>query len=518
MKRIEAPCPSCGAPVAFTASVSLVTVCEHCGSAVARTDRKLEDLGKVAALVDTASPLDLGLEGVYRGKSFVLVGRVQYQHASGAIWDEWYAAFPSGRYGWLAEAQGRFMFTVNRQFKADAQLPALASLRPGTEVKLDDGQPFVVNEAGEARLIAARGELPFRPDFARPHRYADLSSAGQRFATLDYNDTVPNVFIGELMTLAMLRISPVVEEESQLVKVIGALPIACPQCGGSLEIHVPDKAERVVCPYCHGVSDFQEGNLIYLAQSNREKTKPMIPLGRVGTFRGAEQMVIGFMERAVKIEGTEYAWTEYLLHSPTLGFRWLVNDAGHWTYVEPVSPGEVRRSGNAATYAGRSYRLFQRCPAYVRYVIGEFYWKVTVGEQVMVSDFIAPPESLSEEIALFGNASAGNAAEVTYSHGVYVPYTELAQSFATRLWAPAWGVKPNQPNPVDKRVYALCPVFVVLLLLLFAAIRFLRPPDTVDGWWLVWMLLGIVGVPVIAFLYQNNFETQRWQDSYIERG
>jgi hypothetical protein len=504
--------------VAFTASVSLVTVCEHCGSAVARADRKLEDLGKVAALVDTASPLALGIEGVYRGKSFVLVGRVQYRHASGALWDEWYAAFPSGRYGWLAEAQGRFMFTVNRQFKADALLPSIESLRPGAEIKLDDGPPFVVNESGEARLIAARGELPFRPDFSRPHRYADLSSGGQRFATLDYNGAAPAVFIGELATLAQLSISPVVEDEAQLVKVIGALPIACPKCGGALEIHVPEQAERVVCPYCHGLSDFREGNLIYLSQSETAKTKPMIPLGRVGKFRGAEQMVIGFMQRSVTIEGVQYYWTEYLLHSEQLGFRWLVNDAGHWTYVEPVSPGEVRRMGDAASYAGRSYKLFQRCPATVRYVIGEFFWKVTIGEQVMVSDFIAPPESLSEEIAMFSDASAGgSAAEVTYSHGVYVPYTELATAFATRLWPPSWGVKPNQPNPVDKRVYALCPVFVVLLWLLNGAIRFLTPPGTVDGAWLIWMMIGIVIVPVVAFFYQSGFESQRWQDSHIER-
>jgi len=518
MKRIEAPCPSCGAPVVFTASVSLATVCEHCGSAVARADRKLEDLGKVAALVETASPLALGLEGVYRGKSFVLVGRVQYRHASGAVWDEWYAAFPNDRWGWLAEAQGRYMFTVNRQFKDSAQMPALESLRPGAEVKLDDGPPFVVNEAGEALLIAARGELPFRPDFSRPHRYADLSSVGQRFATLDYNGTSPAVFIGDMTTLAQLNISPVVEDESQLVKVIGALPIACPKCGGALEIHVPERAERVVCPYCQGMSDFHEGNLVYLAPSDGAKATPLIPLGRTGKFRGADQMVIGFMQRSVRIEGTEFFWTEYLLHSESLGFRWLVNDAGHWTYVDPVSPGEVRRSGNGTSYAGRTYRLFQRCPASVRYVIGEFFWKVVVGEQAMVSDYIAPPESLSQEVALFSDQSAGgSAAEVTYSHGVYVPHTEVAQAFGVRLWPPSWGVKPNQPNPVDKRIYALCPVFVVLLLLLNGAIQFLRPAGTVDGLWLVWMLVGIVGVPLAAFLYQNSFETKRWQDSHIER-
>jgi hypothetical protein len=521
MKRIEAPCPSCGAPVGFTASVSLATVCEHCQSVVARADRKLEDLGKVAALVETASPLAVGIEGVYRGKSFVLVGRVQYPHASGAVWDEWYAAFPNDRWGWLAEAQGRFMFTVNRRLKDTARLPTLESLRPGAELKLDDGPPFVVNEAGEARLIAARGELPFRPDFSRPHRYADLSGAGQRFATLDYNGPATAVFIGDMTTLDQLKISPVIDDESQLVKVIGALPVACPQCGGALEIKVPEKTERVVCPYCHGESDFEQGNLKYLRQPEMTNARPLIPLGRTGNFRGADQIVIGFMQRSVRVEGREFFWTEYLLHSEKLGFRWLVNDSGHWTYVDQVSPGEVRRGSGSGSvyYAGHSYRLFQRCPATVRCVIGEFFWKVVVGEQAMVSDYIAPPESLSEEIALFSDASAGGSAvEATFSHGVYVPHDEVARAFAVRLAAPGWGVKPNQPNPVDSRIYGLCPVFLAMLWLLNWVIQSLRPAGTVDGAWFWWMILGILGVPLIAFLYQRGFEGNRWQESYIEQG
>ena len=38
MKRRKAACPSCGAPVEFTVG-SVVSVCEFCQSAVARTDR-----------------------------------------------------------------------------------------------------------------------------------------------------------------------------------------------------------------------------------------------------------------------------------------------------------------------------------------------------------------------------------------------------------------------------------------------------------------------------------------------
>jgi hypothetical protein len=60
-----ANCPACGGPIEFTIGSSIVVVCDHCRSVVARTDRALEDLGKVAALVDTGSPLRRDLPGKF---------------------------------------------------------------------------------------------------------------------------------------------------------------------------------------------------------------------------------------------------------------------------------------------------------------------------------------------------------------------------------------------------------------------------------------------------------------------
>src|SRR5579862_4256374 len=89
----------------------MVVVCAHCRSVVARGDRRVEDLGKVAALVDTDSPLQLGLRGKYHGMAFEITGRAQLGHSAGGVWDEWYLAFPNDQWGWLAEAQGRFYIT-----------------------------------------------------------------------------------------------------------------------------------------------------------------------------------------------------------------------------------------------------------------------------------------------------------------------------------------------------------------------------------------------------------------------
>src|SRR5262249_41704536 len=94
---VKVSCPGCGGPVEFKIGSAMVSVCPYCRSVVARGDRRVEDLGKVAALADTDSNLEVGLKGRYDGVPFMLTGRTQLKHQAGGTWDEWYAAFADGR-------------------------------------------------------------------------------------------------------------------------------------------------------------------------------------------------------------------------------------------------------------------------------------------------------------------------------------------------------------------------------------------------------------------------------------
>src|SRR5712691_5918483 len=84
-----ANCPGCGASVEFAIGSSAVVVCKYCRALVARTDRGVENDGKVAALIDTGSPLHVGVAGKYRGIGFRITGRTQMKHQAGGVWDEW---------------------------------------------------------------------------------------------------------------------------------------------------------------------------------------------------------------------------------------------------------------------------------------------------------------------------------------------------------------------------------------------------------------------------------------------
>ena len=162
MSQVDVSCPGCGAQISFKTGSSIVTVCEFCKSVVARGDRNIEDLGKVADLVDTGSPLDVGLKGVYHGAPFELTGRAQLGHEAGGIWDEWYAAFADGRWGWLAEAQGRFYMTFQQSLPPEIRIPPVEDLGLGQPVEVMPGSvPLTVAEKAEARALSAKRSCPY---------------------------------------------------------------------------------------------------------------------------------------------------------------------------------------------------------------------------------------------------------------------------------------------------------------------------------------------------------------------
>src|SRR5688500_10126664 len=131
LSLVEAACQACVAPIELKIGSSMVVVCAHCSSLVARGDRRREDHGKAAALEETGTPLALDLVGRYRGAEFALVGRTQYRHQAGGVWNEWYASFGGDRWGWLAEAQGKYYLTFARKPSKETALPQMNELRIG---------------------------------------------------------------------------------------------------------------------------------------------------------------------------------------------------------------------------------------------------------------------------------------------------------------------------------------------------------------------------------------------------
>lgn len=466
MTTLAANCPSCAAPIEFKAGSTIVVVCPFCRSAVARTDRGLEDIGKVAEITESGSPLRLGLKGLYNGVRFELTGRAQMRHELGGNWDEWYATFSNGWVAWLAEAQGRFYLTFYQPLPAGVSLPSFAGLQLGQVVsEIPNATPLMVQEKGHGTTVAAEGEIPYKLVAGEQFAYADLAGKQNAFATIDYSMEPPWVFIGKQVTLDELGLADAKPAE-RAPKPVSAVAMGCPNCGGPLDLVAPDKTERVTCPNCDSLLDVNQGDLTYLHALTKPEGAPdfVAPIGAEGVFGDVKYKIIGATARSVTFDGVKYFWHEYLLYNPAAGFRWLVHSDNHWNFVEPVNPADVEQfgsigKGQTVKYGGRTFKIFQDAMATVEYVKGEFYWRVEQGETVRAVDYIAPPQMLSQEI------SAG---EINWSLGTYIANDEVEKIFGIEGLPRPWGVGPNQP--FTGRFYYTWGALPLLLLFVLAVI------------------------------------------------
>ena len=444
MSILQANCPSCAGPLEFKSGSTVVLVCPYCRSAVARTDRALSDLGKVAEIAESESPLKLGLRGRFKGNSFELTGRAQLKHDSGGFWDEWYATFSNGWVGWLAEAQGRFYLTFYQPLPQGVTLPPFEALQVGQAVpEIPAPSPLMVAEKGTATSVAADGEIPYQLVPNERSGYADLAGRNNAFGTIDYSISPPWVFIGQQVSLADIGLGDARPAERRTRRTTAAA-MGCPNCGGPLDLVAPDKSERVTCPNCDSLLDVNQGNLSYLHALNPTEADKnfVLPIGAEGTVKdGAKLKVIGSVVRSVLLDGVHYYWHEYLLYNPSVGFRWLVHSDNHWNFVEPVNPAEVSAESNmlgarSATYNGMTFRIFQDANAVVEYVKGEFYWRVEQGETVRAVDYVAAPLMLSQEVT---------GSEINWSLGTYMTNAEVEKAFGVSGLPKPWSVAPNQP-------------------------------------------------------------------------
>jgi hypothetical protein len=197
----EVACPSCGAPVQFRSKVSLIAVCPSCQSQAVQGDLDVSKVGKVGALQDDGTPLQVMSTGNYMGVSFTVIGRMQLRFPAG-FWNEWFVAFNDGRQGWVGEAAG--LYAVSFKTPTEKPLPNYDKLRVGERVALN-GEAYEVRDKRVAEYLSAEGELPFQPPLGVKAPLADLVASGSRFATLDYSEQKAILFLGQYREFSELN-------------------------------------------------------------------------------------------------------------------------------------------------------------------------------------------------------------------------------------------------------------------------------------------------------------------------
>jgi hypothetical protein len=441
-----------------------VVVCGYCQTVVARKGANLEAHGRIGAIVDTDSPLRLGLEGRYGKTGYRLVGHIQKDHGAGP-WDEWYVEFDDGRTGWLSESEGSFHLMFDAGVEEGIKLD---DAYPGQRLHLRN-RAFVVEERGHGKVVAAAGQLPGDVDPSQDSYYVDATGPKGTFATLDFGTRTqdPELFLGQRLKLEQLGIP--MDQVRPRVRKVSLQQARCTQCNGALELRAPDQTKRVACPYCGALLDASHGKLAFLQLLEKPDHPPLIPLGAKGKLAGEEWICIGFMIRSCTVEGTRYPWEEYLLLNlkKERGFTWLMLSNGHWVHLKPIDAGDVSLvPGVAAHYDGRRYKAFQSVTAVTETVLGEFYWEVQSGEMAQAIEYVSPPYSVNED---------ATSNELSFTHGEYVAPSVIQEAFQLKEPLPTpHGVAPSQPSPYSSApAWKWTGVWFTALLALFLVVNVL---------------------------------------------
>jgi hypothetical protein len=202
MSQPVSNCPSCGAPVQFRWSSAVQAVCPFCHSILIRDDLELKNVGQVADLPPDPSPIQLLTEGTYKGKTFQVTGRIVYEYEQGG-WNEWHIVFSDGASGWLSDAQ--LQYAISTLAKPGSPLPSSGEVFRGKKLILEQTE-FEVATMTVAMYKGVEGELPF-PYYGKSDMiFADLRTSGRAFATLDYSEEPPLLFLGEWVEFEELKL------------------------------------------------------------------------------------------------------------------------------------------------------------------------------------------------------------------------------------------------------------------------------------------------------------------------
>jgi hypothetical protein len=209
MSKPTSTCPNCGAPIQFQFSSAVQTTCPFCQSILVRDDVNLKRVGQVADLPPEVSPIQLLTEGIYGNKSFRVVGRIIYQYDQG-YWNEWHCVTHQGESIWLSDAMAEYAITS--LVKPPSPLPAQESLRPG-KILTWNGTQYELTSVNRAHYLGVQGELPFEYWDKTDLIFADLKTVGSKFATIDYSEQPPLLFLGEYVEFDSLRLKNLREIE-----------------------------------------------------------------------------------------------------------------------------------------------------------------------------------------------------------------------------------------------------------------------------------------------------------------
>jgi len=227
----------------------------------------------------------------------------------------------------------------------------------------------------------------------------------------------------------------------------------CPSCGGSVTVRANGISITAVCSSCGSTLDVSNPDVRLIEEVRRRTHEPPIAIGMRGLLLGTLWEVAGYQSRSDAANG--WSWDEYLLFNPYRGFRFLVQDDDDWVLYCMLRQDVP---DPAQGFEGRRYTQRSTGIARTTYVLGEFYWRARVSDEVSVAEYIDSPWLLSRE---------QNGGEIIWSRGIQLDGETVGTAFGPRSdFVSGTAAKAASRSEHGRAVVWVGVVAIALLLLL----------------------------------------------------
>lgn len=486
MPETTVSCPNCGGDVSIASKASRVAHCPYCENTLIVNEAAIRALGKMALLANLPSCLAIGYPAKCLGREIVVLGRIQFRYDAG-IWDEWWIQFLDDESNaWISQDEGSYMLEIS--FPKGISMPDYDSLEVGDRIEFGKRRLWV-EEKNVANMVGLQGEVPRDAAPDRAVRFLQLTD-NKVIASIEYyEDGSREAFQGRRLHSKHLvsdfdesRISssyaaPNISRPGDVPEMISTgevqpKAVACPSCGGSVELRDVGGSVMVTCAFCGSALDVSvSGSAELLYEAQKKKLPFAIDIGARGKLRQVDYTVLGRVRYRDTDESGYYVWDELQLVDQENGYAFLALEDGHWMLFTPLqrSVDADPRSMSPKqriTMDGQTYKVFERSYARVIYVEGELTWVARVGDRLGYLDAIRPPYMISAE---------WDTTEMKWMLGVYITPKEVAEGFGVDVarLPTRRGVAPAQPfqRSRDQRACALVGLatsMILLMLCIFA--------------------------------------------------
>lgn len=241
----------------------------------------------------------------------------------------------------------------------------------------------------------------------------------------------------------------------------------CGGCSSSLSI-TNDETKNLVCKSC-GTLHVIKKSIVYdgefrvdeIHKNKFQNGNSTISTGTKLTLKGVDFEVVGLLKKA---EGRAYTWQEYYLYNAKVGYRFLTEYQGHWTFLEEIDDKKLIKEqpyDNEAVYDHEYYRLFSDYHASISGANGEFPIDLLKVSKTLVKEYILPPFLITSE--------KGDSKKDWFK-GEYLSVEELDEALQGKIRLPeSFGVgvlEPYKPRVRFTELMQISVVAVVILLII----------------------------------------------------